>query len=195
MTADDVIREVLKDEIFYINSGGGMTLSGGEPLAQAGFSAAVLKGCHARGLHTAVETAGHIDWLAITKVIPYTDLFLYDLKCLDPEIHKQYVGVCNTSILSNLKKLAETGKKIIVRVPVIPEFNDDIESVAAISSHVAGLGIRELHLLPYHRFGKSKYRLLGRQYPFPGKQEPSCTKMKQLEQTALSWGLKVTQGG
>ena len=195
LTADDVIQEAIKDEVFYLNSGGGITLGGGEPLTQDDFSAAILHGCRIKGLHTAVETAGCVGWASISKVIPHTNLFLYDLKHLDPEAHERWVGAPNKTILSNLDKLTKTGKAIIVRVPIIPGFNDEIDTVKAIASHVAGLGVRELHLLPYHPYGNGKYRLLGRECPFSGKQTPARSRLEQLEKAADSWGLKVLIGG
>jgi pyruvate formate lyase activating enzyme len=195
MTAGEVTKEVLKDEVFYVNSGGGVTLSGGEPLAQADFSVAILKDCREKGLHTAVETAGHVGWPHLEKVISCTDLFLYDLKHLDPEIHEQCVGVSNKIILSNLEKLAGSGKEIVVRTPIVPDFNDRIENVEAISDHVSALGIRELHLLPFHRYGKGKYRLLGRECPYPECEETPREKLEQLKHAAEARGLKVVIGG
>ncbi len=195
MGVDEVIEEILKDEIFYINSGGGVTLSGGEPIMQADFSEALLKECKAKGLHTAVETAGHISWSLIEKVIPYTNLFLYDLKHMDPEIHKEHIGVDNRLILDNLAQLSEFEKEIIVRTPIIPGFNDSESEVREIARYVAFLGIKELHLLPYHNFGRGKYRLLGREYLFQGSREPEKNLVEALKNIAGAEGLKVIIGG
>jgi pyruvate formate lyase activating enzyme len=195
MSVDQVIEEILKDEVFYNNSGGGVTLSGGEPILQADFSEALLKECKEKGLHTAVETAGHFSWALIEKIIPYTDLFLYDLKHMDSKIHKEQIGVDNRLILDNLAQLSKLEKEIIVRTPIIPGFNYSAGEVCAIARYVAFLGIHELHLLPYHHFGRGKYRLLGREYLFQGRREPEKNVVEALKGIAVSEGLKVIVGG
>jgi pyruvate formate lyase activating enzyme len=195
MSVDEVVEEVLKDEIFYINSGGGVTLSGGEPLAQADFSAAILSRCKEKGLHTAIETAGHIGWSQVEKIIPYTDLFLYDLKHMDPRMHKAHVGADNSLILTNLERLSKESVGVIVRTPVIPGFNDCIPHIRAIARHAAMLGIPELHLLPYHGYGASKYRGLGRRYDFHGERKLDKEEMEELRKVAAAEGLDVVVGG
>ena len=195
MRVNEVIEEVLKDEVFYVNSGGGVTLSGGETLMQAEFSAAVLKECKQKGLHTAIETSGHVGWPLIEKIIPYTDLFLYDLKHMDPKTHRAHISVDNRLILANLEKLSKTGKEIIVRTPVVPGFNDSAGEIDAIARFAAHLGIGELHLLPYHPFGRGKYRLLGREYLCQAKREPAKQDLETLKAAAASAGLKVIIGG
>jgi pyruvate formate lyase activating enzyme len=131
----------------------------------------------------------------IEKIIPYTDLFLYDLKHMDSTVHKEHINVDNRAILANLEKLSKAGKEIIVRVPVIPGFNDSAGEVGAIARFAGHLGIRELHLLPYHEFGRGKYRRLGRQYLWQVKSEAQNHDLAELKEAAASEGLKVVIGG
>jgi len=195
MSVDQVIEEVLKDEVFYNNSGGGVTLSGGEPILQVDFLEALLRECKEKGLHTSVETAGHISWSLIEKIIPYTDLFLYDLKHMDSKIHKDQIGVDNRLILDNLTRLSKLEKEIIVRTPIIPGFNDSVNEVRDIARYATFLGIHELHILPYHNFGRGKYSLLGREYLYQGKRETEKHVIGALKDVAASEGLKVIVGG
>lgn len=182
MSVDEVLKEIIKDNNFYTRSQGGVTLGGGEPLLQADFAASILKACKRKGLQTAIETAGHVPWENIEKVIAYTDLFLYDVKHMDPKIHKQYTGVDNKLILSNLEKLVKKGVMIIVRTPVIPGFNNTKADIYNIAQHVAKLAIKKLDLLLYHSYGKNKYNLLGWDCPFNNKMldEKEFYKFKAL---------------
>lgn len=195
MTVDQVLEEVLKDAAFYANSGGGMTLGGGEPLAQADFAAAILQAAKAKEVHTAVETAGHVPWDNFEKVLPYTDLFLYDLKHMDPKTHRQWIGQNNQLILSNLERLRQRTRNIILRTPVIPGFNDNEADIAAIARQGRLLGIHELHLLPFHRFGEGKYRLLDRERFQPVRNEIPKEEMEAFKIRAEKEGLRVQIGG
>ena len=195
MSAESVTEEVLRDEAFYRESGGGVTIGGGEPLAQADFAAAILKNCRGKGLHTAVETAGHVPWPEIEKVLPYTDLFLYDVKHMDTQKHRESTGVDNHLILANLRKLIQGGKRVVVCVPLIPGFNDTAAEVGAIARFAADLGIGNMNLFPYHRFGEGKYRLLGRPYLFQGQMSLSHKEICGLKKAATATGLKVKVGG
>ena len=195
MSAESVIEEVWKDEAFYRKSGGGVTMGGGEPLAQADFAAAVLKKCKEKGLHTAVETAGHVPLPQMEKVLPYTDLFLYDVKHMDPQKHRENTGMDNKLILANLRMLIQAKKRVLVCVPLIPGFNDTPAEVGAIARFAASLGIQQINLLPYHRFGEGKYRLLGRPYQFQGRKNLSQKEIRALEKAAAGAGLKVKVGG
>jgi pyruvate formate lyase activating enzyme len=195
VTADWVLQEVLKDEAFFSKSGGGVTLGGGEPLAQANFAAAILKKCKEKGIHTAIETAGCVPWSQVERVIPFVDLFHYDVKHMDSAIHERNVGMGNELILANLRRLVEVGKKVVVCTPLIPEFNATMEAIGAIARHVYQLGIREMHLLPYHNFGKSKYRLLGRPYSFGHDQKLKDEEIDRLRETAAERRLQVKVGG
>jgi pyruvate formate lyase activating enzyme len=195
MSTDQVLQEVLKDGAFYTNSGGGVTLGGGEPLVQADFAAAILKKCKEKGLHTVVETAGYIPWPLMEKAIPYTDLFIYDVKHMDSKIHHENTGMDNQLILANLERLIKRGKEVVVCTPLIPGFNDSADQISAIARHAASLGIQEMHLLPYHRFGEGKYRLLGRCYPFQGRKELNEEEIEALKESVGAEGLQIKIGG
>lgn len=195
MTVPEVIEEIKRDEDFYSSSGGGVTLGGGDPLTRPEFAESILMECKKAGIHTAIETAGHVDWSAIEKVLPYTDLFLYDLKHMNPNTHKANIGVDNTLILSNLEKLAKATKNIIVRTPIIPGFNDQEIEIRKIAQFVSKLNISELNLLPYHQYGVEKYRYLGREYPFAEKEKLDDAKIENLKRIAGSENLKVQVGG
>lgn len=163
MTAQEVLSVVTKDRAFYENSGGGVTFSGGECMLQLDLLTEMLKMCKEKGIHTAVDTAGHIPFESFEKILPYTDLFLYDIKIFDSQKHKQYVGVGNELIFENLKKLFERNAKIWIRIPVIPEVNDSIEEMKKIKEFVLSYGTPEkVELLPYHAMGENKYHAIGK---------------------------------
>jgi pyruvate formate lyase activating enzyme len=195
VTVAEVVAEVCKDLPFFTHSGGGVTLGGGEPLAQAEFAREILRECRARGIHTAIETCGYVPWPAIEAILAWTDLFLFDLKHLDALTHRSHTGGDVSGILSNLRHLAASGACVTVRVPVIPDFNDTPEDIRAIADHVARLGIRELHLLPYHRLGQNKYRLLGRAYGYVADRRVSLEQMDAFGAAAQVPGLLVRIGG
>lgn len=166
MDEEEVFREIQKDRIFYADNGG-VTFSGGECLLQADFVAAVLGRAKEAGLHTAIDTAGYVHWLDIQKTLDCCDLYLYDIKCMDPSLHKAYTGVDNTRILENLRRLSETGKNIWIRIPVIPGFNDCSEEMTAIADFVITLSsVKQITLMSYHTLGASKYETLGLTYSF-----------------------------
>ena len=163
LTVSEVLSEVMRDKTFYDVSGGGVTFSGGECLLQIGFIEQALKIAKEYGIHTAIDTAGHVPFSSFEKIIPYTDLFLYDVKCFDSEKHKKYVGVGNELILSNLKRLLALGCKVKVRIPIIPTVNDSICELEKIRDFLNGCGRLEgVELLPYHSIGESKYEAIGK---------------------------------
>ena len=163
-TVDEVFAEVIKDKAYYDNSGGGVTFSGGECMLQIDFLAEILKKCKENGIHTAVDTAGHIPFESFEKILPYTDLFLYDIKIFDSQKHKQYVGVSNELILENLKKLFERKAKLWIRIPIIPDVNDSIEEIQKIKDFLKTIGTaQKIELLPYHAMGENKYRAIGKE--------------------------------
>ena len=163
-TVEEVLSEVLKDKAFYDNSGGGVTFSGGECMLQVDFLAEILQKCKENGIHTAVDTAGHVPFASFEKVLPYTDLFLYDIKVMDPEKHKTYVGADNALILENLKKLLNTGANIWIRIPVIGGINDSIEEMQKVKEFLTLWGKpQKVELLPYHAMGEHKYTALGKE--------------------------------
>ena len=162
-TVDEVFDEVIKDKSFYETSGGGVTFSGGECMLQIDFLLEILEKCKENGIHTAVDTAGHIPWADFEKIISYTDLFLYDIKAMNDEIHKEYTGVSNSLILENLAKLLALKSAVWVRVPVIPGVNDTKMEMEKIRSFFETNGYPEkVELLPYHAMGEHKYAALNR---------------------------------
>ncbi|HNX48888.1 MAG TPA: glycyl-radical enzyme activating protein [Thermoanaerobaculaceae bacterium] len=166
MTTDDVVAQVAADLPFYRNSGGGVTFSGGEPFAQAPFLLELLQECRERGIHTAVETCGHAPAETLASAWPLVDLWLFDLKILDPGRHREQTGADNARILSNLRWLAACDpSRVVVRFPVVPGCTDDRTNVEAVATLVLELGLTRLDLEPYHPLGRSKYEELGRPSP------------------------------
>ncbi|MBR6625470.1 MAG: glycyl-radical enzyme activating protein [Mailhella sp.] len=166
-TVEDVLNAVAQDAIFYTRSGGGMTISGGEPLFQKEFAIALLREARRRRIKTAIETCGCYEWERLEEAAPYLNYVLYDVKHTDTEKHKCATGVGNELILSNLKKLLETFPElpVQVRTPVIPGFNDDEETARSIGKLLKGYANVTYEALPYHRLGTQKYAFLGREYP------------------------------
>ncbi len=168
MSLEDVMDEIKRDMIFFEQSEGGVTVSGGEPLSQAEFLAALLQDCRKHGIHTAIDTCGHVDWRNIELALPHTDMFLFDLKHIDPRKHREYTGVSNDLILENLRRLSTTAVELTVSIPVIPRFNDGTRDVRKVGEFLLGLrGRIAVRLLAYHRFAESKYKALGMPYPMP----------------------------
>jgi len=163
-SVDETMDIILKDEAYYRRSNGGVTISGGEPMLQFGFILELVKRCFAQNLHTAIETSGIVEWDFFRQINPYTDLYLFDIKHMDDEIHKQLTGVSNVRILKNLRMLAEDGKRIILRIPLIPECNIDEENLHQIADLANELQLDQVHLMSFHQLGKSKYTHLGRDY-------------------------------
>lgn len=160
-TPDEVLMEVIKDKTFYDTSKGGVTFSGGECMLQIDFLCEILKLCKQNEIHTAVDTAGCVSWEHFEKILPYTDLLLYDIKCFDEEKHKNYTGVSNKLILENLKKLSDsTDKEIIIRIPVIHGVNDDDNEMGMIADFLKTIRYNAVELLPYHKMGEHKYNAL-----------------------------------
>lgn len=163
-TVDEVMREILKDKAFYETSGGGVTFSGGECMLQIDFLEAILKECKNHGIHTAVDTAGHVPFDSFERILPYTDLFLYDIKCFDSDKHKKYTGVGNELIFENLGRLLFDGKSVWIRIPIIPNINDSVEEMTAIRKALDSYGYpQQVELLPYHALGEHKYAAIGKQ--------------------------------
>jgi pyruvate formate lyase activating enzyme len=197
-SAEEVFEEVNKDAIFYERSGGGVTLSGGEPLSQPEFAIQILRLCKDAGIHTAIETCGHAPWETVEQVLKYVDLVLYDLKHMDPAEHKKMTGVSNALVIENLKKIYhESHIPLAVRIPVIPGFNDTPENMEATASFI----LKELdasvpvHLLPYHRLGESKREQMESSQCSLGILPPGDEEMERLKGFFGSQGLKATIGG
>jgi len=156
-------EEIGKDRLFYDASGGGVTFSGGECMLRLDFLETILKRCKAEGIHTAVDTAGHVPYEAFERILPYTDLILYDVKCMDPVTHEQYTGVSNERILENLRRLLKTDTPLWIRIPIIPSVNDTEEEMRMLRDFLHSYGDPErIELLPYHALGEHKYQALGR---------------------------------
>lgn len=189
MSVEEVFEEVEKDVAYYRNSEGGVTVSGGEPLAQADFVVSLLKQCRQSGLHTTLDTCGYARREVLEKVLQFTDLVLYDLKHVNALVHKRITGVSNKRILRNLDLAAKSGVEVIVRVPIIPGFNDSAESITALSKLVAGLkSVKEVNLLPYHRFGVGKYEMLDRPYQLDSKLPPDRPHLEELKEIIVTFG-------
>lgn len=161
LTLEEAVRLVLRDRAYY-GADGGVTLSGGECLLQADFSAELLRTIKAEGVHTAIDTSGAVPWSAFEKNLEVCDLYLYDIKCMDAARHRAWIGADNVLILDNARRLSSLGKPMWVRVPVIPGFNDDGDEMRRIADFVNGLpSVERVTLMPYHTLGKSKYETLG----------------------------------
>lgn len=197
-TVRDMIAEVEKDRPFYYRSGGGMTLSGGECLCQPEFSRDLLRAAKERGINTAIESMACADFDRIQELLPYLDLYLMDIKHMNPTKHKAFTGRSNELMLENARRVALSGQtRQIVRVPVIPTFNATVGEIQEIASFADTLpGVEELHLLPYHRLGQDKYEGLGREYLMEGILPPEPEMMKTLKKAAERVSsLRVQIGG
>ena len=183
MTVAEVLAEVEQDSAFYVESGGGITLSGGECLMQPEFSAALLAEAHRRGLTTAIETAGSVPWRSVEQVLPHVDTVLHDYKLSDPAAHKRWTGADNARILENYRRAYRDfpNARFIARLPLIPGVNDDEAHIDAVIAAIAPYpNVVELELLPYHRFGDSKYGFLGRIYALEDFAPPSPERLQHL---------------
>ena len=192
-TVDELMREILKDISFYENSGGGVTFSGGEPMLQAGFLRAVCLACREHRIHRAIETCGHASWNLFADIVDELDLVFFDLKHIDSEVHREHTGVPNELILENLKKIGRAAARLIVRIPVIPGFNDDPQiqrrMLWFIRNEVAG--VEAVELLPFHRLGSAKYSGLGRIYAMDGIPSLKRNDLKNMLRFGLDLGLPV----
>jgi len=196
MTADQVLAELERDRIFYDESGGGVTFSGGEPLMQAEFLGRLLAQCRARQLHTAVDTSCYGPWEVLEEISAYVDLFLCDLKHMDSAVHERLTGAPNQGILDNLRRLASAGRDFVVRLPVIPGLNDHAENIAATGRFVAALpGVRRLDLLPYNSGGRAKSARLAGAKEVLEAQRPDAQRLQAVAQQLRSFGLTVRIGG
>ncbi len=181
-TVDELMIEVLKDKVFYFHSGGGITLSGGEPLLQSEFCGRFLERCKDFSLHTVVDTSVAVKWEAIERVKRYTDLFYVDLKHVDDRVHQKYAGAKNQLILRNLERMTEeiSPEKMVIRIPFIPQVNGNETSIRRIGKYLKRLKIEcAIHLLPYHSYGERKYRLLGRKSSCRNIHSPTEAEIKK----------------
>lgn len=195
MTVAEVMRELVRDRVFFEESGGGVTFSGGEPFMQPAFLRSLLEACQDEGISTAVETCGMADLAALLAVADKVDLFLYDVKLMDQARHGEATGVENETILANLAALATVHAHVIIRFPVIPGVNDDSENVGLMVAMMHRLGLRGIDLLPYHRIGTDKYRRLGRPYELVELQPPSAEGMENIRRAFADAGIEASVGG
>ena len=191
-TADDIVDEVVRDRTFYETSGGGVTISGGEPLLQPDFTEAVLAGCVELGISTAIETAANVPWHTIERVLPVTKLVMMDIKSVESERHRSATGVPNERILANARRIAEYGVPMIVRTPVVPGVNDDEASIAGIAAFLAELpGDVTYELLRFHMMAEAKYAGLGLVCRAAGTEPPTPETMETLRRVAEDAGVMV----
>ncbi len=196
ITVAELMEKVMKDMPYYRRSGGGVTLSGGEVLTQPDFAAAILRACKENGINTAIESTGFAKYENIQKLLPYLDVYLMDIKHINSAKHLEFTGVKNEIILENAKRIAKDARKLIIRVPVIPTFNDTPEEIRDIARFAKSLlTVNELHLLPYHRLGSDKYTWLGRDYLAKDIELPNKEKMQKLYDVVKAEGLNCQIGG
>jgi pyruvate formate lyase activating enzyme len=195
---DNILSILEKERVFINQSKGGITFSGGEPMMQFDFLFEALQACKAKGYHTAIDTSGFSTQERFKKIIPFTDLFLFDLKHLDTVKHKEFSGVPNNVILSNYRLIAESGSDVIVRIPVIPGFNDDPDHLARLKQYILSEKndkLKMISLLPYHKIGASKYKRFNIPYKMRNVDQPSAERMKELKEYFSGSGVRVKIGG
>jgi pyruvate formate lyase activating enzyme len=195
MSTGEVMNEINKDKVFYEESGGGVTFSGGEPLAQPAFLIDILKTCKKEGIHTTLDTSGHANEGIINQVIDITDLFLYDLKLMKDFDHQKYTGVSNSLSLKNLDSLIDQGKEVIIRFPVVPGITDQNDNIALIAEHMVSRGLNRIDLLPYHYMAKKKYKQLDRAYELDHLEKVNDVCLKNIKEYFETNGLQVNLGG
>jgi pyruvate formate lyase activating enzyme len=191
-----LVSALLRDRIFFDESGGGVTISGGEPLMQAPFVIEAMRLLRAEGVHTALDTCGFASWKDLAEAADQASLVLYDLKLMDESRHKEATGVSNTTILQNLKALSEIHPSIWIRIPIIPGINDDLANLEATAEFLEPLqGIRQVDLLPYHSTGEAKFDRVGMTYNLHNIQTPSIEDLEALAAPFRAKGLNTTIGG
>ena len=195
MTVEEVLTEVQKDMIFYNTSGGGVTLSGGEATAQPEFALELLKELKKLGINTAMETCGQIELSRLLILSEYLDLILFDLKIMDKNRSKELLGADIALIKDNLKALAEANKKVIARIPLIPGYTMDDENIEEIIKFVKQIGLKEIHILPFHQYGSKKYEYIGKEYELKGINPPTDQEVEGIKDKMKANGLKVSIGG
>jgi pyruvate formate lyase activating enzyme len=196
MTSVEIMNEIEKDIVFYDESGGGVTFSGGEPFMQPRFLTRLLISSKERRIHTTVETCGFVDPEIVARTSTYVDQYLYDLKIIQDEKHRKFTRVSNALILQNLRYLARSHNHVIIRFPVIPSVNDDEENVSQLGEFVSSLrSIEEVDVLPYHELGIAKYKRLGVNYKMQETKPPSSEEVTRIAERLKEYGLRVKVGG
>ncbi len=191
LEANLLVEEILADKIFY-QRGGGLSFSGGECLLQADFVREVLMLCKAQGLHTCVDTSGLVPFSELEKTLEFCDLYLYDIKCMSSEKHKEFTGCSNAQILENIQKLSNIGQEVWIRIPVIPGFNDTKEEMEEIAKFLTSLDHKyPVTLIPYHGLGSKKYESLGLEYSFDTKESMGKERIKEFAEVFEGYGISV----
>jgi pyruvate formate lyase activating enzyme len=194
-TVEEAMKDIEKDSIFFEESGGGVTFSGGEPLMQPRFLEELLRACRRRDIHVCLDTCGQAPWAVIDRIRPLVDIFLYDLKSVNPDLHTKETSVSNALILENLRKLAEAGQPVIIRIPLIPGFNDTPEEIRDMGGFIKGLpGVKEVSLLPFHDIAGDKYLRLDRPSPIHDLNPQPDEEIKINKRRLEDFGLNVTIG-
>jgi pyruvate formate lyase activating enzyme len=191
VTVEELIIEALKDRLTFEESGGGVTISGGEPFMQPEFMIAVLKRLKYEGIHTVIETSGYAPWAIVEEAAKFIDLFIYDLKLIDSVSSEYYLGVQNSLMLDNLKRLQQSGANLQVRMPLIPQANDDQKNIKQTAKFLTECGITELELIAYHNLGSAKYAAIGLDYMQNAPEIPSKAFMGAIKQSFEKQGIKI----
>lgn len=195
MTAEEVMGVVDRDRVFYDKSGGGVTFSGGEPLHQFEFLLTLCQLANQREYHVALDTTGYVQRDQLDMLVPHVDLFLYDLKCIDDDCHRELTGVSNQRVLRNLSFLSSLGQRIILRIPLLSGLNDDLQSVQALGKLAQDLVLSRLDLLPYHRLGEDKWTRLNRVSAPNSFTPPSASHIRSIQEVLEDFGLDVRISG
>lgn len=196
MSVRDVMAEINKEIIFYDESGGGVTFSGGEPLMQPEFLDQLLDECKSNGIHTAIDTSGYSPPGIFQKIVQKADLILFDLKILNSNLHRKYTGVPNDVIMENLKNLAATDKRIFLRFAVIPGITDTPSNISEIGELIQTLGpVEQINILPYHPGARGKYKRLNKKYLLPDIDPPADTWLDSIKNEFSSYRINVITGG
>ena len=192
LAVEEVLEEVVQDRPFYENSGGGVTLSGGEPMSQPDFTRALLKRCKEKGIHTVLDTSGYVQVDLWDRVLEYVDMILFDLKQMDTRKHKAHTGVSNELILASARKLASRKIPLVIRIPLIPGYNDTDKHSAACARFARELGITTIELLPFHRLCSNKYAKLQKEWKLGEVVSPSRERLEELREIFTAQGLNCT---
>lgn len=192
ISVDEVVEIVRKDELFYRNSGGGVTASGGEPTYQPGFLKQLLRECQRWGIHTTLDTCGYIKWEIMAGILDHVDLVYYDLKHMDTGRHREFTGVGNELILDNARRISQSGKPIVMRIPLIPGYNDSEESIKAMAGFVRRIKVERVHIIPFHQLGSKKYERLGMTYKLGEVKPYQEEEIQTFKDTFQAYGLEVS---
>lgn len=190
----EVLAVVERDRVFYRQSGGGVTFSGGEALFQAAFLRELVEGCWAAGLSMVLETCGYWSWAAVRDILSRMDQVFFDIKHMNPAIHRQMTGVDNELVLENATRIAREGIPLVIRMPLIPTINDSVENLAATAAFVSEKlgGAASVEVLPYHTLGKGKYPAIGLEYSLDHLAPPSPTDVARAKEVLMGSGIEVT---